>query len=195
VYDWLLEPLLIKVKKRVAAFISTHDLYPVLDICCGSGVQCRRIADGQRNVYGLDLDDQMIMYASSKYPHIPFLCADAARIPFRDSSLKGVILSFALHDKHPRIRRRTLQEVKRILCPGGRIVFVDFERPWNRISKIASLYIYGIERMAGKDHFRNGRQFISEGGLRSFLRHNGLEEIERHDVELAHSSVIVAEFV
>jgi hypothetical protein len=59
---------------------------------------------------------------------------------------------------------------------------------------MASLYIYGIERMAGKEHFRNGRQFLQQGGLRSLIQQNGIEEIERHDIELAHTSVVVARF-
>ena len=81
------------------------------------------------------------------------------------------------------------------MCPEGKIVFIDFERPWNMTSKIASLYIYGIERMAGEVHFRNGRNFLTQGGLRSFLKKNGLVEKERHDVDVAHTGIVVAEFI
>jgi hypothetical protein len=109
--------------------------------------------------------------------------------------MKGVILSFALHDKSPEIRLKTIQEVRRILYPDGKVLFVDFESPWNRISRMASLYIYGIERMAGNRHFRNGRFFLSEGGLRSYLHRNGLEEILRYDVELAQAGIVVAKFI
>ncbi len=193
-YDWILEPSLGNIKKKVAQFVSRYDLYPVIDICCGSGVQCNRLIENL-GVFGLDLDDRMIHYASSKYPRIPFLCADAASIPVKDSSVKGAILSYAIHDKSPEMRTRILQEVKRILYPVGKVLFVDFECPWNRISRMASLYIYGIERMAGKDHFRNGRRFLSDGGLRFFLEQNGLEEIERYNVDLAHTGIVVAKFI
>lgn len=193
-YDWFLEPPLKNIKSRVAQIISRFNLDPVLDICCGSGVQCYRIKGNGEGVYGLDLDAGMIRYASSKYPHIPFMCADAAHIPVKDSSLAGVILSYSLHDKFPDTRTKILEEIRRILNPEGKIVFVDFEYPWNRKSQMASLYIYGIERMAGKDHFRNGRRFLLQGGLRSFLMQNGLKEIVRHDVDLAHTSIVVAKF-
>lgn len=193
-YDWFLEPPLRNIKKRVAQFISRFNLYPVLDICCGSGVQCYRILENGEGVYGLDFDAGMIHYASSKYPRIPFICADAANIPVRDSSLTGVILSYSLHDKFQATRTKMLEEIRRILNPEGKIVFVDFEYPWNRKSWMASLYIYGIERMAGKDHFRNGRLFLQQGGLRSFLKQNGLGEIVRHDVDMAHTSIVVAKF-
>jgi demethylmenaquinone methyltransferase/2-methoxy-6-polyprenyl-1,4-benzoquinol methylase len=193
-YDWALEPILRSIKKSVTQFISRFNLYPVLDICCGSGVQCYRIMRNRESAFGLDLDIGMIIYAASKYPHIPFMCADAANIPVKDSSLQGAILSYALHDKSSRTRIRMLQEVRRILSPEGKIVFVDFEAPWNGKSRMASLYIYWIERIAGKDHFKNGRQFLHQGGLRSFIQQNGLEEIERLDIDLAHTSVVVARF-
>jgi ubiquinone/menaquinone biosynthesis C-methylase UbiE len=190
-----MEPLLRNIKKRVAQYVSSFNLYPVLDICCGSGVQCYRVAGEGESAYGLDLDIGMIHYASSKYPRTPFMCADAANIPVKDSSLRGAIVSYALHDKFPETHSKMLQEVRRILSPEGKIVFVDFEKPWNRKSRMASLYIYGIERMAGKDHFRNGRRFLQQGGLRSFIQQNGIEEIERHDVELAHTSIVVGRFI
>ena len=194
-YDLALEPPLNRIKKRVAHFISSYDLYPVLDICCGSGRQCFWIARNGNGVYGLDLDIGMIHYALSKYPRIPFMCADAANIPVKDSSVKGVILSYALHDKLPETRSRILREVKRILSREGKIVFVDFETPWNKKSRMASFYVYGIERLAGKEHFENGRQFLKQGGLDHFIRHQELEEIERHDVEMAHTSIVVARFI
>lgn len=192
--DRFLEPLLKNIKIKVAKYVSRFDLYPVLDICCGSGVQCKRVAEMGEDIYGLDLDFGLIRYASGKYPRIPFICADASQIPLRDASMKGAILSFSLHDKFPEIRVRILEEVKRILHPEGKVVIVDFENPWNITSKMASLYVYGIERMAGKVHFRNGRRFLSDGGLRSFLEKNDLEQIERYDVDLAHSSIVVAKY-
>jgi demethylmenaquinone methyltransferase/2-methoxy-6-polyprenyl-1,4-benzoquinol methylase len=194
-YDLALEPPLNKIKKRVAHFISRYDLYPVLDICCGSGRQCFRLERNGNGVYGLDLDIGMIHYALSKYPHIPFMCADAANIPVKDSSVRGVILSYALHDKFPETRSRILREVKRILSHDGKIVFVDFKIPWNKKSRMASFYIYGIERLAGKEHFENGRQFLKQGGLDHFIRQQELEEIERHDVDMAHTSIVVARFI
>jgi ubiquinone/menaquinone biosynthesis C-methylase UbiE len=194
-YDWLLEPPLKNIKKHAARFISDYELYPALDICCGSGTQCHRIVQWKNEVYGLDLDERMIQYASTKYPQIPFMCADAEKIPIKDSCVRGVILSFALHDKYPETRTKMLQEIRRILYPEGKVVFVDFECPWNRTSKMASLYIYGIERLAGRVHFRNGRNFLAQGGLRSFLEKNGLAEIERYDVDMAHTGIVVAEFI
>jgi ubiquinone/menaquinone biosynthesis C-methylase UbiE len=193
-YDGILESMLINIKKKVDDYVFAYDLFPVLDICCGTGVQCHRISRKSPEVAGLDLDLSMILYAKSKYPELPFICADAVRIPFRDSSFKGAVISYALHEKSPDTRSLMLKEVRRILSPGGKVVFVDFDNPWSLKSRLARMYVWVIERMAGRDHFGHGREFLKKGGLKAFLVRNGWKEIERHDVELAHTSIVVAGF-
>jgi ubiquinone/menaquinone biosynthesis C-methylase UbiE len=194
-YDFILEPFLKNTKKKVSEFVFSHNLFPVLDICCGTGVQCYRISQDCSKIIGLDLDSRLIHYAKSKYPSIPFLCADATRIPFKNSSFKGIILSYSLHDKSFDFLSIMLKEVKRILKPEGKIVIVDFDRPWSLMSWIASLYVYGIERIAGKEHFLNGRNFLKQGGLTAFIDRNGLKKIDSCGVELAHTRIVVAQFL
>ncbi len=193
-YDGLLEPALRNIKKKVTEFVLTHDLFPVVDICCGTGVQCYRISQNSSRIAGLDLDWETIHYAKSKFPSIPFICADAVRIPFKNSCFKGAILSYSIHEKSKENRSLLLQEVSRILTSEGKVIFVDFNKPWSRKSRLASLYVYGIERIAGKEHFSNGRAFLKQGGLNAFLERFGLTVVERHDVELAQTSIVLARF-
>jgi demethylmenaquinone methyltransferase/2-methoxy-6-polyprenyl-1,4-benzoquinol methylase len=195
IYDWGLEPILKGIKRRVSRYILKHNLFPVLDLCCGTGTQCNLIDTESRLVSGVDKDIEMVRYASLKYPHILFICADAASLPLRGNSLNGVVLSYAVHDKSLEMRHKILKEIKRLLTPEGKIVIVDFEKPWNKRSRIGGFLTFLIERMAGRAHFRNGRQFLSQGGLRAFLEMNGLVEIERHNFELGNSSIVVAQFV
>lgn len=193
-YDYILETFLRNIKKRVAEFLVEYELFPAVDICCGTGAQCHRIARTDRGIYGLDWDFHMIKYAASKYPDLFFMCANAADVPLKTSSLKGAVISYSLHDKPPKIRLKMLEEAKRILEPDGIIVFVDFEIPWSRKSRMGWLLTSSIERIAGKKHFGYGRHFLSQGGLRTFLMQNGLVEVERADIELAHTGIVVARF-
>lgn len=194
IYDIFIEPLLKSVKEWIARFIIQHDLFPALDICCGTGKQSYLIAKDRQDIFGLDLDFKMIQHASSKYPQIPFFCADAAHIPFQNKSMKAVVISYALHEKPLDLRIKILEEAKRLLSPEGKIIFVDFEKSWNRKSRLASLFISSIERMAGKEHYRNSRQFLKAGGLQALVKTNRLRPTERHAMELASSSIVVAEF-
>lgn len=193
-YDIFLEPLLKRTKERIAQLIIQNELFPVLDICCGTGKQCQLLTNNKSGIVGLDLDLKMIKYASSKYPQIFFVCADASHIPFQKESFKAIIISYSLHDKHPDVRRKIMREVKRLVSPEGKIIFLDFENPWNRLSRLGSLLTWSIERLAGSKHYRNNRQFLQEGGLQKFIRANNLRQIEGHKIPLGNSSIVVAQF-
>ncbi len=110
-------------------------------------------------------------------PEIPFICGDGTSLPFRPGSFKAAILSFALHEQEPEVRRRILGAARRVLVPGGRLILVDFENPWDSTSRLAYAYTSVIERIAGRDHLRRNRDFHRRGGLRALLAENGFSEV------------------
>jgi ubiquinone/menaquinone biosynthesis C-methylase UbiE len=167
-------------------------LFPVLDLCCGPGAQIRWLAGQGRVSCGLDINLGMLKYAAGRRADGSFVCADAVQTPFPLASFKGIVVSFALHEKPAEIRPRLLAEAKRLLLPNGRIILVDFEKPWNSVSRLANLYIWLIERLAGRDHFHNGREFLAKGGLRDLLKENGLREVERHDLAAGSCALVLA---
>jgi ubiquinone/menaquinone biosynthesis C-methylase UbiE len=191
-YDNLLEGLLRSIKVKTADLVSRAGLLPVLDICCGTGRQAELVAHGGQFSIGLDINLRLMKYAASRRPEIPFFCGDAARPPFRASSFPAVIISFALHDKPPEARLLILSAAKRLLAPEGRMFLIDFERPWNKNSRRTSFYVALIERLAGRRHFRNYRDFLRRGGLRALLAANGLVELERCNLEAGACAIVVA---
>jgi len=194
IYDCLIEPLVLGVKGKVERLIKHRNLFPVLDICCGTGTQLHLLQSGGAKLIGLDISLSGLTYASHKYPRIPFVCADAASIPFKEASFKGILISFSLHDKSPRVRDELMNEAKRLLKPGGRIILVDFEQPWSIKSRAGSVFVYIIERLGGGDHFRNNRQFLRAGGLKAIVQKHDLIEIKRYDVEWGALAIVVAEY-
>lgn len=104
----------------------------------------------------------------------------------------AVSVSFGLHDKSPDLRRSMMAEARRVLAPGGHLIAVDFESPWSFRSKVGALAVRAVERLAGGEHCRNGREFLSRGGLKAFLRENGFVETARHEVEIGSISVVIA---
>jgi len=193
-YEWTIEPSLKKVKKKIAQLVSRYELSPVLDLCCGTGKQTHFVQLQGQPVFGLDLDIHMLSFAQRKHKEMAWICADAVHLPFPEDSFGGVILSYALHDKPEKIRREIMDEVRRILSPQGMVIFLDFENPWNRRARLGAAVTWLIERAAGGEHFANGRQFLSKGGLRFFIRENGLREIKSYDLELGCSRITTARF-
>jgi ubiquinone/menaquinone biosynthesis C-methylase UbiE len=201
-YDLVFKRMLRGLRRRVSRIIEKEKLYPWLDICCGTGDQLRghvpdkraqRVDAGcDRAGYGLDLGFGFVRYAKARTPEVPFVCGDAARLPFMDRSLRAVSVSFGLHDKSPELRRVIVTEAKRVLKPEGRLIAVDFENPWDTGSKLGALFTRAVERFARGDHYRNGREFLRRGGLRAFLGESGFAEVSRRDVPVGSIGVVVA---
>jgi len=210
VYDLAFGHMLRKLRKRVAKAVETEGLYPWLDVCCGTGDQLRghvpkvRFSDlGSQGsseivgrsggtVCGLDMSLGFLRYAAARAPGVPFVCGDAGRLPFKDGSLRAISLSFGLHDKIPDLRTLMMSEARRTLAPDGRLIVVDFETPWNAQSRAGALFAHAVERMAGGEHYRNGREFLKRGGLRAFLRESGFVEVSRRDIATGSLGVVVA---
>ena len=87
-----------------------------------------------------------------------------------------------------------------VACDSERTVGPSLPQPApeNRflrlLSRVGSLLTWSIERMAGGKHYRNSKQFLKEGGLHTFIRANRLSPIEKHDIALGNSSIVVAQF-
>ena len=191
-YTEILDRPLMGIRRNVNELVLAGGLFPVLDICCGPGTQCGRLRKERGPVFGLDINLRMTKYAAARHPGAMFICADAVFLPFPPRSFQGIIISFALHEKPPGIRPRLLAAAKEALAPGGRIVLVDFEQPWSAGSNAALCYISLIERLAGRRHYRNGRDFLERGGLRAILKDNGLAEVSRHNIEAGACAIVLA---
>ena len=193
-YSSSIDFLLKKVRKRISAYALGFDLFPIIDMCCGTGAQCRVLSSYHSHVLGLDLDFKMLAYASSKSSRIPYVCADVHSIPLKHKSIKGMVLSYSLHEKPLSLRHNIVSEARRFLSPGGKIIFLDYDPPWNRKSRLALLYTSLIERGGGSEHYSYFQDFMVKGGLTGFIEQERLLVIEHHDVDWANSRIFFTEF-
>jgi len=189
-YTQVLEVPLRGIRNTVRDLVKEKDLFPLLDLCCGPGTQAGLLGRPGRVAVGVDINIRLLRYAVSRRLSARFVCADAARLPFPPGTFRGIIVSFALHEKEADFRPRLLAEAKSLLSPDGRIILVDFERPWNGVSRLARLYVSAVERLAGRRHFQNGRDFFGRGGLRALLRDSGLREVGRQDIAAGTCAVV-----
>jgi demethylmenaquinone methyltransferase/2-methoxy-6-polyprenyl-1,4-benzoquinol methylase len=193
VYDLAFKIMLRGVRRRVARTVEREGLYPWLDVCSGTGDQLQAWTPGNLAI-GLDLHFGFVKYAAGRAQGVPFVCGDAARMPFKDGSARAVSISFGLHDKHAELRKSILNEARRALAPDGRLIVIDFERPWSVRSRAGAFFAQAIERLAPREHYRNGREFLRSGGLRALLGDNGFIEVERRDVEAGSLAIVVAQY-
>lgn len=154
------------MRQRVTETILDEGLSRILDMCCGTGRQCRLLHARGVQAAGLDASRAMLRQARRKSPTgIAYSLDDASRTAFQEASFDGVLLSLALHEKHPVVRTAILREAGRLVQWDGAIIIVDYIRPKGLQGWCARPLILLIERLAGTVHFRHQKQYMAAGGL------------------------------
>jgi len=107
-----------------------------LDVCCGTGLlaleQARAVGLSGR-VTGLDFCENMLKKAVGNIARTPFrdtiglVRGNALELPFADDSFDCVTIGFALRNV-PDIKR-TIEEMRRVVKPGGRVVSLELAKP------------------------------------------------------------------
>jgi len=115
---------------------------------------------------------------------------DAATMPFYSTSFDAVIMQLGLHEMGNNIRRDCGREIIRVAKKNAVFIFFDFT-PTNKLS-FSKFILTIIEFIAGRDHFRNGRSFIKNGRILSFLENLNLEIIKTHRFFSGNISLAVA---
>jgi demethylmenaquinone methyltransferase/2-methoxy-6-polyprenyl-1,4-benzoquinol methylase len=105
----------------------------ILDLCCGSGQATGVLVEYSQNVTGLDASPLSLKRARNNVPQAQYVEGFAENMPFGDNSFDLVHTSAALHEMNPEQLQQILNEVYRVLKPGGIFTLVDFHSPTNPI--------------------------------------------------------------
>ncbi|MEH2379897.1 MAG: methyltransferase domain-containing protein [Nostoc sp.] len=113
--------------------LTIHSDTQVLDLCCGSGQTTQFLVKFSQNVTGLDASPKSLQRARQNVPLASYVEAFAEKMPFADNLFDVVHTSVALHEMQPQQLRKIINEVYRVLKPGGVFTLVDFHAPTNPI--------------------------------------------------------------
>ncbi len=100
----------------------------VLDLCCGTGDSTREIRNQSPGCRVLGADFAFAMLSRAQTKKLPELvAADALQLPFADASFDCVFVAFGARNFEN--TRAGIEEVWRVLKPGGRLLILEFMRP------------------------------------------------------------------
>ena len=97
-----------------------HADLPVLDIACGSGLMLASLPSGRGEVIGLDYNQ--LACIDAKRNGLTVLRGDAFSLPFVNGSIAQVVNCQFLNQQSNENTRQFIEEVARVLKPGGRLV-------------------------------------------------------------------------
>ena len=117
-----------RAQRRIQWMCSQVNGDRVLDAGCSQGIATILLAREGFSVTGVDIQDSRIEYAradlekesADTQAHAEFLVANASDLPFEDASFDSALLGEVI--EHLTNPERVLEELGRVVVPGGRIV-------------------------------------------------------------------------
>jgi len=145
----------------------------VLEIGCGTGSLLKVLLERKYRAFGLDASPAMLGQARKKLKKAGFegrlVQGKVQHLPFPDNTFETVVSTFPTSYI---MSLESLNEIQRVLYPGGRLVVVDtaFLKPYSRASRFL-IRVYGwvgVWGESGKNKTQRDRTFylpLAEAGL------------------------------
>lgn len=142
-------------KKRLVKSIPAESK-DILDVCCGTGDVAMGIGKHLKtsDITALDFSSSMLQVAerraqAARIKNIEFILGDALNLPFKDNTFDSVTISFGLRNTSD--YRRTLEEIHRVLKPGGSFFCMEASSPDSKVLRwVLAAYCRSIVPFLGR---------------------------------------------
>jgi ubiquinone/menaquinone biosynthesis C-methylase UbiE len=133
------------IKPRLVDLAEIANGHRVLDLGCGTGtlaIQIKQRYPGCQ-VAGIDVDPRILGIAAGKARragvHLHLARATATALPYPSEAFDRVVSSLVFHHLGPDDQGCALQEVRRVLRPGGVLMLADLGKPHTAAMFLTSL--------------------------------------------------------
>lgn len=176
-YDSVFDSLNANFRVRSLKMLPPSEGMTVLDVGSGTGSHLIDYQQAGCIVYGIDMSPSMMQVAQEKLGEEANLhLGDASHMPYKNDFFDLVTTTLMLHEMRPAMRDKVIKEMIRTVKADGHILLIDFHPgklrfPAGWWSKIV---ITISEIIAGREHFKNYRQFMATKGLPTLINENNL---------------------
>ena len=176
-------------KRRLIAFAALQRGERLLDVACGTGDLVFEAAPHVARAVGLDVTLRMVQLARKRETParaVGFIAGDMTALPFTDAAFDVVTSGYGLRNVAD--LRLALDQIRRVLAPGGRLLSLDFNRPENPLVRWAYLTyltivgsVLGVALHGDPDTYRyipeSIRSYPGADGVARLMRQGGFAQV------------------
>jgi demethylmenaquinone methyltransferase/2-methoxy-6-polyprenyl-1,4-benzoquinol methylase len=123
-------------RRAAAAALDIGPGSRVLDLCCGTGDQALAVHQHRTRVLAADFSLSMLSLAQQKFgaanaPRPLGIAGDTLELPVGEGRFAGLTVSFGVRNVED--LQAALQEMHRVLAPGGTAAILEFATPSGRV--------------------------------------------------------------
>ena len=165
--------LLPSLQRKALAELAPRAEDRLLDVACGAGALVVDVAPHVERAVGVDISEGMLELArerlavagdASRPANVDFVLAPSDALPFEDASFTALVCTTALH--HFPDPQASIDEMARVLEPGGRVVIGDMARD-ALTTKLADPLMRRFEKgHVGLQRKRDIESMLTRAGLR-----------------------------
>jgi demethylmenaquinone methyltransferase / 2-methoxy-6-polyprenyl-1,4-benzoquinol methylase len=165
----------------------------VLDVASGSGdlaAAFAKRAGSTGEVWMTDINGAMLAVGRDKLLDrglaAPLAACDAEKLPFRGDTFDCVSVAFGLRNMTR--KEAALAEMARVARPGGRVLVLEFSRPWKPLTRAYDAYSFNVLPRLGRYVARDeaAYRYLAESirmhpdqeTLKAMMEAAGLERVE-----------------
>ncbi|AIF68489.1 hypothetical protein PAP_00210 [Palaeococcus pacificus DY20341] len=136
-YDYFAGVFEKKYRNRALELLGIKKGEIVLEIGFGTGHCLKKMAElvgEEGKVYGIDISSGMLEVSKKRLEkaglldRVELYCGDASKLPYEDNKFDAVFMSFTLELFDTPEIPKVLNEIKRVLKPGGRLGIVSMSK-------------------------------------------------------------------
>lgn len=206
VYDAVTRGFLRGPRQRLVETCAGLGARRVLDAGCGTGLLTRMLRERAELAVGLDRSAAMLTAGARGHERqkaayggeardcgapdaasrLLFVQGDVARPPFAPKSFDALVYSLILHETTA--DAGALLEAGFALAPLALVL--EWRMPERNLDFALTFWVPVIERLAGREHYRQFRAFMRAGGVRGLARRVGARILLERS--LAGNSLVLA---
>jgi len=141
----------------------------VLDVGCGIGIHLAKLNEAIQRI-GVDVGLLGLIKGKQLFPQISFICATGCRLPLKNNTVDSIIcIDVIEHVDQPLI---LLQEIQRVLKPGGRLFLQTPNYPIKRLYDVWH-WLRGSREEIGDDPTHVTK--LNVFSLKKYMQHANLK--------------------